>query len=315
MTATLSPTGAWTGHAFAHEAFVYEHEDEVAQRCVPFVEEGLARGEPVIVVATERVRAVLGDALAGDVDRLAVLAPAETWWQGADGTLAAYDRDLRGLLATGSPWRLIGEPIWLGYKGGRVWSRREAVANDCYAAMPYYSLCLHDRSRLAPEIVADALRTHPLTWDGQQPVPSPAYEPTDAFLAAAEPPWTPRPSQAVTTRVATAREARADVRALAYYLGWESRLDDMLIAVNELVVNAVTAAGAASVGGWVEGGRLVWEVADDGGARLPVIAGYVPPAEAAESGRGLWLARGTADDMSVRSPGQGTVIRLYFDRT
>ena len=309
----VQPTGAWTGDSFAHEAFVYSRDEEAVARCVPFVEEGLDRGEPVIVVAGEAVREALADELADDVKRLAVMAPSEEWWQGGFGTLAAYDRDLQDLRATGLPWRLIGEPTWLALPGGRVWSRFEAVANEAYADLPYYSLCLHDTRRLAPEVIDAVLRTHPMMWGGSGPVPSPIYEDTTTYLRRVEPPWSPRPPDALSRRVLDARGGREVVEEA---LGTELRTErgqDVLIAVNELVSNAIRAGGEAELSTWREGGRLVWEVADPGPGLHDAIAGYVPPALDLDSGRGLWLARSLASDASVRPTGPGTAVRLFFD--
>jgi anti-sigma regulatory factor (Ser/Thr protein kinase) len=307
-------TGTWLGDAFAHEAFVFHDDEAMIDRCVPFVVEGFARDEPVIVVATEAVRHALGNALGGDLARLAVLGEAETWWRGdAATTLQAYDRDLRRLLAAGRPWRLIGEPAWLAGEGGRVWSRYEAVANDCYSTFPYYSLCLHDQRRLAPDIIDEVLRTHPLTWDGSAAVPSAAYEQTGAYLRSVEPAWYTRPGTAATMLATSARQVRAAVREAAPH-GWAARHDDMIIALHELVANAVRAAGAAEVSTWSDGRGLVWEVADSGPGLHDITAGYSPPGDDPEGGRGLWLARSLSDDASVRGWGPGTAIRLFFRR-
>ena len=309
----VRPTGDWTGEAFAHEAFVYSCEEEALARCVPFVEEGLARDEPVVVVAGEPVREAIADSLGNEVKRLAVLAPSEEWWQGGFGTLAAYDRDLQGLRATGRPWRLIGEPTWLALPGGRVWSRFEAVANEAYAELPYYSLCLHDTRRLEPDIIDAVLRTHPLTWGGAGPVPSPVYEDTATYLHRVEPAWSARPSDAATWQVADARAGRDAVeQALGAQLR-TGRGQDVLIAVNELVSNAVRAAGEAELSTWREGGGMVWEVADAGPGLHDPIAGYVPPGLDLDSGRGLWLARSLSSDATVRPTGPGTAVRLWFD--
>jgi hypothetical protein len=156
----VHPTGDWNGTDFAHEAFVFGTDQELVDRVVPFAVEGLSRGEPVLVVAGERVRTLLAEELGPDVGRLATFAAAETWWQGGHRTLHAYDRDLRALRAVAPNWRLAAEPTWLARDDGREWSRFEAVANRCYASMPYYSLCLHDRQRLPASVLDAVARTH-----------------------------------------------------------------------------------------------------------------------------------------------------------
>jgi len=313
----VRPTGDWDGAAFAHEGFVFDSDEAVAQRCVPFAREGLERDEPVLVVASDGVREVLTDELGADTDRLALLAPAETWWQGGQETLRAYDRDLRVLQAAGRPWRLIAEPVWLARDDGRRWSRYEAVANLCYPRMRYYSLCLHDRRLLDGETVEAVLRTHPLVWDGNGPEASPTYESTADFLRSVEPAWDLPAADVSTVRVRDARAAREHVRAVteaipgARVSDWA--VDNVVLAVHELVANALRAAGEATLSSWTSDGRAVWEVSDSGAGFHDRTAGYAPPDETnLLGGRGLWLARRLADDATVREGGPGTAIRLYF---
>ena len=95
-------------------------------------------------------------------------------------------------------------------------------------------------------------------------------------------------------------------------LGWEDRASGIVLAVHELVVNAIGAAGSAEISTWTENRTLVWEVADTGPGLSNPIAGYVPPDQGAGSSRGLWLARSIADDAATRASGPGTAVRLYF---
>ena len=85
-----------------------------------------------------------------------------------------------------------------------------------------------------------------------------------------------------------------------------------MLAVHELVANALTAAGAAEVSHWRTGGSHVWEVRDDGIGMHATTAGYAPPRHDLPSGRGLWIARSLADEATVRPYGPGSAIRLYF---
>jgi anti-sigma regulatory factor (Ser/Thr protein kinase) len=304
--------GGWTGEAFAHEAFVYDGPGEVLERVVPFVEEGLEREEATIVVASPLVREALAARLGSAVDELAVFADSAGFWQGSgQQTLAAYHESMRPLLETGRPWRLVGEPTWLTARGGEAWSKFEAVANDAFAAYPYYSLCLHDRGRVPARLIENQLRAHPLVWDGADVVASPLYEPTETFLRSGEPPWTTRPELCDRTDVTDCAAARRYVRAQVNGSAGE-RVDDMALAVSELVANALRAAGRAEVSTWAERGTCVWEVADSGPGLHDASAGYAPPPLDLVGGRGLWLARSLADEVQVRPHGPGTAIRLSF---
>jgi len=309
----MRPTGEWDGTAFAHEAFLFATDHEVVDRVVPFAVEGLSRGEPVLVVAGERVRTLLGEELGRDVRLLAAFAAAETWWRGGHGTLHAYDRDLRTLRAAAPTWRLVAEPVWLAYEDGREWSRFEAVANRCYAAMPYYSLCLHDRRRLPASVLDAVARTHPLTWSGHAPVEAAAYEDPQRFLRSVQPAWDARPGHSAVWTVTEPREAR---RALAAAVidGWRARADDVVLATHELLTNALRVAAFVEVAFWTDHESLVVEVSDSGPGLPDETCGYVPPADDLEGSRGMWLAWSLADDAAVASGPTGTAIRLYFRR-
>lgn len=274
---STSPTvGAWQGEQFAHEAFVYDTDDEVRRRCVPYVEEGLDLGQQVVLVASRPVRemllAVLGDRLDGYV----TMQAAEAAWHGAPATLAAYQESMRPLLEAGEPWRLIGEPVWLSYPGGERWSRYEAVANVAFAHYPYYSLCLHDTRRVAHPRVEQQLRTHPLVWSGE-PIPNDHYVSPAAYLHSVEPPWTPAPSSAETVVVARPRTALAQVQELVEAAMLPSRQPDVLLGVYEVVSNALKVGVAAEVTHWRDGRAVVWQVRDDGPGLHDPLAGYAPP--------------------------------------
>jgi anti-sigma regulatory factor (Ser/Thr protein kinase) len=310
---SMRPTGEWDGTAFAHEGFVFATDREVLDRVVPFAVEGLSRGEPVLVVAGKRVRRLLAAELGQDVRRLATFAAAETWWRGGHGTLHAYDRDLRTLRAATPTWRLVAEPVWLASEDGREWSRFEAVANRCYAAMPYYSLCLHDRRRLPASVLDAVVRTHPLTWSGQAPVQAAAYEDPQRFLRSVQPEWDERPGHAAVWTVTAAPDVRRALTAVVTD-GWRARADDVVLATHELLTNALRVAAFVEVAFWTDHETLVVEVSDTGPGLPDETRGYVPPADDLEGGRGMWLAWSLADDVAVASSSTGTAIRLYFRR-
>lgn len=310
---SMRPTGGWEGVGFAHEAFVFGTDDELTDRVVPFAAEGLSRGEPVLVVAGERVRTLLAEALGPDVARLAAFTAAEAWWRGGHSTLHAYDRDIRALRASVPSWRLAAEPVWLAGADGREWSRFEAVANRCYADMPYYSLCLHDRQRLPTTVLDAVARTHPLTWGGDAPVAAAAYEDPQRFLRSVQPPWCERPERSSVGTAVTSTEARRLVSAWIPD-SWRARADDVVLATHELVTNSLRVSPAAELASWTDGTTLVVEVIDRGPGLRDETLGYVPPGVDLDGSRGMWLAWSLADDVAVASDHSGTGIRLYFRR-
>ena len=311
VNGTRDWVGGWRGERFAHEAFFFSDDDAVRARVVPFVEEGLSRGEPVFVIVDDPVRGVLAAELGSRIHELAAFTAAKDFWVGGHDTLAAHQRRMQPLRAAGVPWRLVGEPCWLADPGGEVWSRFEAVANEASVDYPCYSLCLHDRRRLSAEVIDAQLRVHPLVWDGDGPVPSSAYEPTDVFLCEAEPSWYPGSGvrTVVVDDLATGPAAVGgwlDLRRMG------SRGPDVRLAVHELVVNALQAAGAAEVSQWDDDGGVVWQVRDSGPGIDDRTAGYVLAVHDLDSGRGLWTARSLADDSSLRCTDEGTTVSLMF---
>ena len=89
------------------------------------------------------------------------------------------------------------------------------------------------------------------------------------------------------------------------------RLQSFVMAVNEIVTNAVVhGGGLGRLRLWLAGRQLVCEVSDTGpGIPDGQVQTDRPPAEAT-SGRGLWLTRTLCDAFSVETGGNGTTVRV-----
>nr|WP_246316446.1 sensor histidine kinase [Kineococcus aurantiacus] len=299
----------------AHEAFFFADDDELVARCLPFIREGFERDEDVLLVGSRTTVAALVSVLGADADRLALCAESADVWQGGHGTVQLYDRVLRDLAQRGKACRLIGEPVWLEHADAQEWHRIETAYNRAYEDVSHYALCLHDLRHLAPAHVAEVQRTHPLVWGGASPVPSASFMDPDAYVRLAEPAWLQAPPDASRAVVSDTRTARRFARQVLTDGGLDDRADDTLLAVHELVANALRAAGSAELSAWTDGeGRLVLEVRDDGPGFTVGVAGYTVPEPDGENGRGLWLARAIADDSAVRSTSAGTAVRLFLHR-
>lgn len=308
---TSATASAWTGDTFAHEVLLYGSDAELRRRVVPFVEQALTADQPVLVVAGAEVRSLLLDHFGQGVQDFAVFADADERWVGAAQTMAWY-RDSLAPLARARPCRLLAEPTWMAQPWGEVWVRYDAVANDLFADLSCYSLCVHDRRKVPQPLLDAALQVHPLVWGGTQPVTSPDYLPTDEFLRSVEPGWDPVPTARESKVVSGAAEARSLVASAMPRPAREGVREDVTLAVNELVINAIAASGAAEVSHWRDGESMVWQVSDDGPGMHAATAGYLPPPAEEIGGRGLWIARTLADEAVVRPDGPGTAIRLFF---
>ena len=95
------------------------------------------------------------------------------------------------------------------------------------------------------------------------------------------------------------------------------RLDDFVVAVNELLTNAVRhGGGIGRVALWAEGDAVVCEVSDSGvglpGSRPEHV---VRPAADQPGGWGLWLAEELTDTFAINTGPNGTTVRVSSRRS
>jgi serine/threonine-protein kinase RsbW len=112
------------------------------------------------------------------------------------------------------------------------------------------------------------------------------------------------------SRVTELRHAVASCAASAG-LGGE-RLDDFVMAVNELLTNAVRhGGGAGRIRLWRSSDRVWCEVADSGaGLAVPVPDQPQRPASDEPGGWGLWLAGELTDSLDIVTGADGTTVRV-----
>jgi CheY-like chemotaxis protein len=172
------------GHGCRHEALVYSTPEELIAGTVPFVRHGLAAGEPVLAVVREAAWALLREALAADARRLEFVDAVE-WYRSPERTVEAYLRYIHDRLAQGaSRVRIIGQVIWPTTSAVAVaeWKRYEAKISVDLASVPVSFICAYDVRELSEDIVADALRTHPLLRSGEGARPSAGFTEPCAFV-------------------------------------------------------------------------------------------------------------------------------------
>jgi serine/threonine-protein kinase RsbW len=117
------------------------------------------------------------------------------------------------------------------------------------------------------------------------------------------------------TQITVLRHDVTDCAASAGLFG--QPLEDFVLAVNELVTNAVRHGGGQGfLRLWRADDQLVCEVADQGaGIAVGGANGRVRPAVHVEGGWGMWLARELTKTMHVTSGPEGTSVRISADVT
>jgi anti-sigma regulatory factor (Ser/Thr protein kinase) len=246
------------------------------------------------------------------------LADTNDWYPHPASRLRAFHDLVTGELRAGvEAVRLVGEPVWPSGPPAfvREWARYESVLNEALEPFPVSLVCTYDASRLDPEIVTDARRTHPVLRGGTHARPSDDYVEPAALLSRWNPPLVaPPPDAPQLPRAADLRTARRVVRDRASAAGVPPTLiEDLVVATTEVITNAlVHGTGDVVLRAWPEPGSFVCQVEDEGPGVADALAGYHPPGSAVEDGRGLWLARQLVDLLQIVTGPDGTTVRLHL---
>jgi anti-sigma regulatory factor (Ser/Thr protein kinase) len=289
-------------------------------RAVPYVREGLDRGETVMVVVSAEANDVLRAALGDDASRVR--------WQGGDvsyGRLGVMFEGFRRFLAeqraAGVAMRLLAQNDKVGSPGRiAAYLRFEAMANEVYRPYGYHWACLYDTRSYSTQTLRHISQVHPrLLQHGGREVSNGAYlEPGKYMMQSGPPPPPPAavqldftltgPAELVTTRRLLHRWAHN------YRTGGDP--DAVVIAVGEAVTNALQHGTApVHVRAWTANGLARVHVHDRGPAAIPATAGYHRPPPDLDRGYGLWVARQLADVVTTHSDHTGTVTALDFPLT
>ncbi|QGV82178.1 sensor histidine kinase [Streptomyces ficellus] len=304
---------ATTADPFTHPALFYADETAYLAGTVPFVEAGLAAGEPVAVAVPGANLALLRKALGGDADRVRLLDME----QEGRNPGRIIPRVLRGF-ADAHPTRrvrIIGEPIWQGRSDSEypACAQHEALINHAFTGREATILCPYDTSRLDDVALADARITHPVLIEDGVERASVAYAP-DRVVSGYNLPLTLPPGvRGLVYDADLLPEARGHALERVDRLGLPAdRHDDVALAVSELTTNSVIhGGGTGTLRVWTEDGHVVCEVRDGGRLDDP-LAGRRPAAPGQLGGRGLLLVHYLSDLVRIHTTDAGTTIRCYF---
>jgi anti-sigma regulatory factor (Ser/Thr protein kinase) len=309
------------GAGLVHQASIYGSDDEFVAMAVPFIEDGLGLGEPVLVATTAANLALLRDVMgpsARDVD----YAESAYFGRRPPQRVAAFHRYWsRNAEAAGDGHvRILAEPIWAGRSPAEVlaWKRMESGLNVLLSGTNIWMICPYDARVAHPAVVADARRTHPANVEGRDVHVCPEYVDPAAFAGACDAAPLPEPpaDAAVLAFDGDLHAMREFVAAVAAEHGLEGEPVTLLVvAVGEVVAEVVEdGSGHATVRVWEQLGSLAVDVHDPGGPWADPFAGYhrPDPLREPEPGDRLFLARQLCDAVDVRSGDAGRTVRLQL---
>ena len=279
-TATRSPAVPPSAHAVA----LYDSDDDLRSRVVPYLRAGLDSGDRVVAIVTQRAERALRAGLAADGDAVQWHAAGMSYHR-----LGGLLEGIRAFLAdrVGVPTRLLMENDTDGDQHRHAAHLRiEAAANDLFTASGTPCACLYDRRRY-PDHVLDAVATVPpqVALDMQ------------------------------ITALADLSALRQELRRAGHALGLPTQACEALeLAANEVATNALRhGATPGRVRIWHRGRSVVARIDDAGttGHRAAT-AGYLKPEPGARNGLGLWLVRQLADVVHIEVGARGTSVELHF---
>ena len=303
---------------YRHEALLYGGAGDFVDRLVPFIVDGLAADQPVLVAAEATKLELLQRALADHAKRVSFVDMAEVG-RNPSRVISAWREFVGRHGPSGRSVRGVGEPVWPSRTSAELveCERHEALLNAAFpAATPLWLVCPYDTTTLPPAVIAEARVNHPYVAEAGASISSPTFRPPDLgvpFAAPLERP--PTDSDELPFDLASLAWLRRFVAARGVVLGLRrDRVGDLVLAVNELATNSVRHGGGSGVVGlWQDGGDLVAEVRDQGSID-DAFAGRHRPVLDGVSGRGLWLVNQLCDLVQVRATPRGTVVRIRMAR-
>ncbi|ALG11199.1 sensor histidine kinase [Kibdelosporangium phytohabitans] len=301
-----------TADPFVHPALFYRGADEYVTATVPFIAEGLAKGEPVAAVVPGPRLELIRTALGADAARVHLADMTEVGRNPGriiPGVLRAFADSHRGRV------RIVGEPVWADRSVVEypACAQHEALINRAFAGRKATILCPYDTESLSPTVLADALRTHPAVIDTDGQHTSTTFAPDAVVAAYNQPLFAPANAECRMAGASSLAELRQFVAKFASQSGLsDTRASDLVLAVDELAANSARhGGGTGTVYLWDEPGELVCQISDAGYLRDPLL-GRIPAPVTQVGGRGLLLVNHLADLVRTHTTPAGTTIRVHF---
>jgi anti-sigma regulatory factor (Ser/Thr protein kinase) len=303
----------------SHSALFYERDDELIGTAVPFLREGVERGDTTLLSVSEREQPLILEAF-GDASGLTVVPP---WPPGAAfKTLRANHQWITGQSEqSGGQMRIVGAvpcPQDAAPWGG--WVRYETAINEVYATLPVSMLCPYDRRSTPSSVLEDVKHTHPFLADpGAGPVSNAGFvEPTSFLDELAARDLDPIESEAPTLELVDELPgaSRRSVAAMAENFDFDRpTIEALALAVGEVVTNAVVYGRPPVVlRAWALPDRFVVSVLDHGSGLGDPFVGMLPLDNAPSGGLGLHVVYQTCSLVTMSRTDSDFTVHLTMRR-
>jgi anti-sigma regulatory factor (Ser/Thr protein kinase) len=305
-----------------HAAVLYDSDDDLRGRVLPYLRAGIDNGEDVVVIVSQPAERALRSGLGHHAAGIRWGLPGMSYRHlgRASETIRRFFSRQR---SAGAPTRLLSENDVNGRPGrSAACLRADAAANDLYGGFGFPWACLYDRRRHPAEVLADVALVHPLlVGSGGRAAGNAAYVRPESYLAGHPGPLSavPRPP-ALDTELADLgglAAARHQVADAALALGLrpeECRRAE--VAAGEVIANAFKhGVVPCRIRVWSDTRAVVVRIDDHGEGAAVTTAGFQPPDPRSGSGAGLWVARQFSDIVQVGVGPAGTSVELQFPLT
>lgn len=303
---------------FIHQTCIYESDEQFLAMAVPFIDDGLTRGDPVLVVTNSANLRLLRRVLS---PRARQPDYAETAYFGRRtarrvSAFHRYWKRYEGETAIDGHVRILAEPVWTGRSAEDIadWYRMEAGLNAVLAGTNIWMICPYDARTVSPKIVADSRRTHPTAVMGRVSEDCEEFVSPADFARAQDLPLTAPAADAA------ALEFNGDLSGLRRFAATQARAHGLLGERAELFIIAAGEAGTflkeygsghATVRVWEDFDGIVCDFHDLASRIDDPFLGYRPPGAFDPENDGLWFIRQVCDRVELRSDGAGCTVRLY----
>jgi predicted small metal-binding protein len=302
-----------TAHdTYRHECLLYAGTGGFLDAVVPFVRDGLARREPVLVAVAEPRLTALRSALAGDAGQVMFADMADLGHNPA--LLIPVWRDFMDRHGgAGRPVRGIGEPIWATRQEEVIVEAQmhEGMLNVAIAPdVPLWLLCPYDTRALAEPVIVEAARSHPVIVEAHTYRGSATYGGAAHVKELFCSPFR-QPRVAVTPIMFDAHHHGHVSEILAFAATCGLRIDravKLATAVDEVAAAADLHDLPVDIRVWSEQAAMVCEVTDPDTLHDPPVGRVTGPLPSRD--RAVRLANEMCDLVQVRSNHAGTATRV-----